>query len=254
MVDCTGEISMVGAGMAGFCDGSRGIVHESPNLPGVKDLHLAEELSNGFGLPAFVENDATAAAWGEFLFGDNKGIRHMLAVTLGTGIGGGLVLDGRLYRGARGFAGEIGHVPYDPQGPDCPCGGKGCLERFIGREPFEREYLLLAGLTDIVEPKIIHDRARQGDKAAREAWDAYGHRLGVALAGATNFFDLGAVILSGGISGAWESFEIAMRSAFNMYLITPLKGRVKITRSGLEGNAGLLGAAFLDRANEGQRN
>jgi glucokinase len=239
---------MVGAGMPGFVDGKRGFLYESPNLPNLKNFEPARVLADGVGLPAYVDNDATAAAWGEFLFGHHEGVRDMLVVTLGTGIGGGLVLDGRLYRGSRGFAGEIGQMPIYPDGPPCPCGGKGCLERYIGKGALEEDYRVRAGLAKTVDPKTILERAKSGEVAAQAAWDAYGERLGIVLAGASNLLDLGVIILTGGIAGAWSCFSRALMESYNRYLITPYKDRVPVRVSELGGSAGILGAAFLDKA------
>ena len=241
------SITIVGAGMAGFADGKRGIVYESPNLPGVRNLELAKRLSEGIGKPAFAENDATAAAWGEYLFGGHEGIEDMLVVTLGTGIGGGLVLGGRLHRGARGMAGEIGQMAYTPDGPECPGGGMGCLEHYVGKAGLMEDYRIRARLSDAVEPKEIHKRAEAGDRAAMESWEAYGHKLGVVLASSANLLDLGAVILTGGITGAWEEFRNSLARSFRNHLITPHKDRLKVEVSALGGNAGILGAAFLDK-------
>ena len=242
-------INSIGAGMAGFCDGKRGIVFESPNLPNIRDFELAHELKNGLDLPAFVDNDATCAAWGEYLFGGYE-VDDLLVVTLGTGIGGGLVLDGKLYRGSHGFAGEIGQWPLVPDGPDCPSGGKGCLEAYVGRYGFEEIYRLKAGGETVSEPKVIYDRAKHGEKAAKEAWNDYGTKLGIVLAGAVNLLDLGAVILTGGVTGAWDCFSESLGRAFNTYLITPYKNKNIVKISKLGGSAGILGAAFLDRAND----
>ena len=244
------KISFVGAGMAGFVDGMRGIVYESPNLPGVRNLPLADILSKELGIPAFVDNDATAAAWGEYLFGGHVGISDMLVVTLGTGIGGGLVLGGKLYRGSRGFAGEVGQIPLDPNGPPCPGGGKGCLEHYIGKAGLIEDYRIRANPASTVEPDEIHIRADAGDNAALDAWKAYGTRLGVVLAGISNLLDLGVIILTGGITGAWKNFEPALRGSYNEYLITPHKNRIPVRISSLKGRAGILGAAFLDKARE----
>jgi glucokinase len=241
-------ISMVGAGMAGFTDGKRGIILESPNLPGVKDLELARELRDGLGVPSYVDNDATVAAWGEYLFGGHGDMRNVLVVTLGTGIGGGLVLDGRLFRGSRGMAGEIGQMVLHPEGPGCRGGGRGCLEYYVGKEGLMRDYAERAGLTEPVEPKIIHDRAGAGEREAREAWAAYGSRLGVVFASAANLLDLDAVILTGGIAGAWDSFSESLMATLRDHLITPHKDRLTVMTSSLGGDAGILGAAFLDRA------
>ncbi|HDS30943.1 MAG TPA: ROK family protein [Firmicutes bacterium] len=243
------KIEMVGAGMAGFTDGKRGIVHASPNLPCIKDFELARVLSEGFGVEAYTDNDATVAAWGEYLFGGHD-VKDLLVLTLGTGIGGGLVMDGRLYRGANGMAGEFGQMILVPDGPECPGGGRGCLEHWTSRTALEEEYRKLAGLTETVEPRIIHERALKSDRAALVAWDSYGTRLGTVLASAANLLDPGIIVLTGGIAGAMEVFEASMYEAFNLHLINPHKEKLKIVRSNLEGQAGLLGAAFLDLTHE----
>ncbi len=243
-----GEFELVGAGMAGFTDGKKGIVIQSPNMPGVDNLELAKVLGEGLKIPAYIDNDATVAAWGEYLFGGYNDVTDMLVVTLGTGIGGGLVLDGKLYRGAHGMAGEIGQMPYTPDGPQCPGGSKGCLEHYVGKAGLMEDYRTRAGLTEAVGPKIIHERAVDGDQSAIDAFNQYGHHLGVILAGSANLLDLGAVVLTGGIIGAWDQFHGALANSFRDHLITPLKDTLNVSRTTLGGNAGILGAAFLDRA------
>jgi len=245
----TGEkFDVAGAGMAGFTDGRRGIIYESPNIPNVKNLHLAEILSEGLGIPSYIDNDATTAAWGEYLFGDYGDVKDLLVVTLGTGIGGGLVIDGRLCRGAKGMAGEIGQMVLDPDAPDCAGGGKGTLEHFAGKAGLQVDYADRAGIDALVEPEEIHSRALDGDSAARDSFSEYGRRLGIVLASASNLLDPGAVVLTGGILGAWELFSGSLNESFVTYLITPHKDRLKVTKTRLDGNAGILGAAFLDRA------
>jgi len=248
MADGDEKFDLVGAGMAGFADGRNGIVYESPNLPGVKNLHLAGVLKDGLGIPAYIENDATAAAWGEFLFGKYSDIKNMMVVTLGTGIGGGLVLDGNLYRGSGGMAGEIGQMIYEPGGDPCGGGGLGCLENFNGKAGLMEEYRILAGLDTSLEPGDITERAVNGDTAAIEAYKKYGYRLGVIFASSANLLDLDCIILTGGIIGAWDFFSGALRDSSREHIITPLKDKLRIELTSLSGNAGILGAAFLDRA------
>jgi len=244
-----GEYKLVGAGMAGFADGKKGMIYESPNMPGVKDFELARVLREGLELPAYIDNDATVAAWGEFLLGGHGEIQDMLVVTLGTGIGGGLVLDGRVYRGAHGMAGGSGPRTYEPAGPQRPGGPKGCLEYFVGKAGLMEDYRSRSELTDTVAPRIIHERAVDGDSAAVESWNQYGHHLGVILASSANLLDLGAVILTGGLAGAWDQFQESLTISFKDHLIAPLKESLTVTLTTLSGNAGILGAAFLDRAN-----
>ncbi len=242
-----GEFTVIGAGMAGFVDGVRGIIHKSPNIPNIKDLELARELTKELGIPAWVENDATAAAWGEFLFGDHDGNRYMLMLTLGTGNGGGLVLDGRLYRGSRGMAGEIGQMIYEPGGPECPGGARGCFEHWTGKTGLMNDYKDVAEINELIEPEVINELAASGEKAAIEAWRNYGTRLGIMIATTANLLDLDIVVLTGGLLGAWDNFIGPLKESMNEHLITPHKDVLRVEKSTLGGNAGLLGAAFLDK-------
>jgi len=247
-IDDSGETyKLVGAGMAGFSDGSAGIVYESPNLPDIHEFHLADILSEGLDIPAFIENDATAAAWGEYLFGGHKNADNMLVVTLGTGIGGGLVLNGKIYRGTGGMAGEIGQMIYEPDGAPCGGGGYGCLESFCGKFGLMETYRSLANLPEPVEPDVIFNSALKGDKAAKEAYIKYGHQLGVVFASSANLLNPDAIILTGGIIGAWEFFGTSMADSFRRHVINPLKDTLHVELTTLSGNAGILGAAFLDR-------
>lgn len=248
MADWEGEYAVIGAGMAGFVDVVRGIIHKSPCIPKIKNLELASELTRKLGIPVRVENDATAAVWGEFLFGDHKENRNMLMLTLGTGNGGGLVLDGRLYRGSRGMAGEIGQMIYEPGGPECPGGARGCFEHWTGKAGLMNEYKNLAELNELIEPEIINERAGSGEKAAIEAWRNYGARLGIMIASTANLLDLDIVVLTGGLLGAWDNFIGPLRESMKEHLITPHKDVLRVEKSTLGGNAGLLGAAFLDKA------
>ena len=165
-------------------------------------------------MPAFIENDATAAAWGEFLFGKFPDMKNMMVVTLGTGIGGGLVLDGNLFRGAGGMAGEIGQMIYQPGGEICGgARGRGCLEFFNGKAGLMEEYRVLAGLDTSIEPDDITSAALRGDPSAIEVYKNYGYRLGVIFASSANLLDLGAIILTGGIIGAWDFFSGTLRDS-----------------------------------------
>ena len=160
--------------MAGYYDRQKGVIVDSPNLPGWENYPVEQQLSCLLNLPVIVENDANAAAWGECVYGAGKGKKNLLLVTLGTGIGGALIVDGKLAHGARGFAGEIGHIPLLPRvGPFCGCGNRGCLESLVSGTAIAREgrALLKTGqqtlLWDMVEEvslqaKDVFDAARQG--------------------------------------------------------------------------------------------
>ena len=243
-----GESYYIGIGMAGFIDGMRGIVYESPNIPGIRDLELGKLVSDGTGLATWIENDANAAAWGEFRFGEYGKVRNMLILTLGTGNGGGLILNGKLHRGSHGMAGEIGQMVYEPWGYDCPGGAKGCFEHYTGKAGLITEYMELSGLEKPIEPEELNSRAESGEKAAIEAWNRYGDRLGIVIASTANLLDLDIVVLTGGLLGAWDNFIGPLEKSMVEHLITPHKDVLRVVKSTLGGDAGILGAAFLDES------
>jgi glucokinase len=243
-----GEFSSIGIGMAGFIDGIRGIVYESPNIPGIHNLELKKIVSAEIGIPTWVENDANAAAWGEYKFGNHGSPDNMLVLTLGTGNGGGLVLNEKIFRGAHGFAGEIGQMVYEPWGHDCPGGAKGCFEHYTGKSGLMNEYQTLSGSDQQIEPKEINERANSGEKAAIQAWERYGERLGIMLASVGNLLDLDLVVLTGGLIGGWDNFYESLMHSLKEHLISPHKEVLRVKKSTLGGDAGILGAAFLDNS------
>lgn len=240
---------------AGLVDGDAGRVIIAPNIPGFRNLSLTEPVGAALGLPAFIENDASAAALGEFRFGAGRGLRHLLHATLGTGIGGGIVIDGRLYRGAKGLAGEIGHMVIDPSGPRCNCGSRGCLEALVSGVAFahrarqlvaKRKAPRLAELTAGREP-TGHDlfvAAQAGEAAAEAEIRNGGHLLGLALGSLVNVLNPDAVTLSGGLLGMGEMLLGPMREAFYSLAYGPASG-TKLLLSELGDDAGLLGAAAV---------
>lgn len=240
---------------AGLVDGDGGRVILAPNIPGFRNLSLTGPVGAALGLPAFIENDASAAALGEFRFGAGRGLRHILHATLGTGIGGGIVIDGRLYRGAKGLAGEIGHMVIDPSGPRCNCGSRGCLEALVSGVAFahrarqlvaKRKAPRLAGLTAGREP-TGHDlflAAQAGDASAEAEIRNGGHLLGLALGSLVNVLNPDAVTLSGGLLGMGEMLLGPMREAFYSLAYGPASG-TKLLLSELGNDAGILGAAAV---------
>jgi glucokinase len=248
---------------AGLVDATRGRVVISPNIPGFRNLVLTGPVSERLGLPVYIENDASAAALGEHRFGAGRGFNHLIHVTAGTGIGGGLVLNGRLYRGARGFAGEIGHIVVDPSGPRCNCGSRGCLEAMVSGVAFAgRATRLLAAGKSAKLAKIVGDEDPSGEHLfqAALAGDAVseaeirhgGHLLGLALGGLVNTLNPEIITISGGLLVMGEMLFGPMRDAIGSFAYGPAAGvQVKFTELGED--AGLLGAAavafeYLDSA------
>jgi glucokinase len=256
------DIAAVGVGAAGYIDRSRSIVLFAPNLAW-RDLDLKADLERRLGLPVVVENDANAAAWGEFQFGAGHDVDDLLLITVGTGVGGGLVLDGSLYRGAFGVGAEIGHMRVVPDGIRCGCGNRGCFEMYASGTALVREVraaatagsLLAADLVDraggdpagITGP-LITEAAQHGDTFALEHLAELGRWLGEGIASLTAVLDPSVVVIGGGVSAAGEVLLEPVRQAF----AAQLTGRghrpmLEIRSARLGNRAGLIGAADLTR-------
>jgi len=213
-----------------------------PNVPGFENVRIGAELEQRLGCAVGVENDAIAAALAERLFGWGNNYRNFLLVTLGTGIGGGLVLDGHLRRGRGGFAGEIGHVMVDSS-PDawvCGCTRRGCLEAYAGTAGLLRLYQEATGRNaqDVLE-------IAQAGAEAEPVWKAMGSALGTALASINNTLDLDAIIFTGGVSGSFERVEPFIREALQARAFAPPLGDLPLQTSRLGEHAGVIGAAHL---------
>jgi glucokinase len=256
------EITAVGVGAAGFIDAARSTVLIAPNLAW-RDEPLKADLERRTGLPVVVENDANAAAWGEFQFGAGHDVDDLLLVTVGTGVGGGLVLDGSLYRGAFGIAAEIGHMRVVPNGRQCGCGNLGCWEQYASGTALVRTVhedarggsaraaalLKLAG-GDVagITGQMVTQAARDGDAYAQEKVDEIGRWLGEGIASLAAVLDPATVALGGGVADAGELLLTPAVEAFR----ASLTGRghrpeLEIRKAQLGNRAGLIGAADLSR-------
>jgi glucokinase len=246
----------VGVGAAGLVDFAAGVLRFAPNLP-LREIPLRDEVATRSGLPCLVDNDANAAAWGEFRFGAGRGARHMLLVTVGTGIGGGIVWDGALYRGAHGFAAEIGHVIVEPGGPRCGCGNRGCWEQVasgqamdrLGREAARKDpdgaIARLAGGAG-VQGAHVTAAAREGDPGAMAIVREVGGRLGEGLAGLVNILDPEVVVVGGGVGDEGDIFLEPARRAYRDTVEAPHhRPDVPIVVADLGNDAGAIGAAAL---------
>jgi glucokinase len=248
--------AVLGIGTPGLI-AADGTVAASPNLPPLNGICLAERLRERLGLPVVVVNDANAIAWGEARFGAGRGLDSFLTVTLGTGVGGGLVLARRLWEGADGAAGEVGHIMVEPEGRPCGCGSRGCLEQYAsatGMVKSVRE-LLAAGQTGALslipdaelDSRRIAEAARQGDAVALSALDVAGRRLGQVLAGVANLLNLDGVVVTGGASENLALMRPALEREMRSRAFAVPARRLQIRRGEAGEDAGILGAALLAR-------
>ncbi len=251
-----GEIAGVGISAPGPLDPARGVVLDAPNLVGWHNVPLASIVAEKLGVPTILENDAAAACYGEYRFGAGKGFRHIVYVTLGTGIGGGIIIDGRLYRGASGAAGEVGHVIIVDDGPHCNCGNRGCVEALASGPAIAREAKaaldaasspILAELTGNEPPtaELVQEAALRGDAVSREIIERAGRYLGLGLAGLLNCFNPEALILGGGLVGLGDLYLEPARRAAREGAFAQIVADVTISVAKSGERAGALGAAAL---------
>jgi len=245
----------VGISFGGPVDFAAGRTLTCHHLPGWESIPLRDEVADRLGLPAIMDNDANVAALGEARFGAARGRRHVLYLTVSTGIGGGLVLDGRPYRGAHSQAGEIGHIIIAPTGPPCTCGRRGCLEALASGPAIARaarealragEASSLAALPrGELTARDVAQAADAGDELARGIMHAAGEALGVAIAAAANLLDPDIVVIGGGVSQAGDLLLAPAREALAAHAVTDIARRIEVVPGQLGPRGALLGAAAL---------
>lgn len=252
------EVAAVGVGAAGMVDWPSGHIRWAPNNA-YQDLPLQRLLADGTGLPTVVENDANAAAWAEATVGAGAGLANIIALTIGTGIGAGLILNGELQRGDTGIAGEAGHIIVNPSGEErCGCGATGCLEamasgtalgrlgrRAMAADPAGR-LASLAGSPEDVTGETVHEAARQGDPTALRLFDEIGYWLGVGIASLANVLDPKLVILGGGLVTTGDLLLSPVRESFERFIFAREHRTLpRLVPAQLGSEAGLIGAALL---------
>lgn len=232
-----------GAAVPAAIDKTSGILEKLPNVKSLEGIHLQEHLERRLGIPFEIENDATAATVGEHRFGAAAGCSDVIGITLGTGIGGGIIINGSVHRGKNGTAGEIGHVCIEPDGYPCGCGSHGCIEQYASGTSIARD-AAKAGLTD-TSPLGVYDAAKKGDERAVKIFDSMGRYLGIFIAGLLNTINPERVVIAGGVASAWDMFEPRMRSELVIRAYPQPLETVSIVKAKLGDDAGLLGMASL---------
>jgi glucokinase len=275
------KLDGIGIGVPGIIDKRTGMLHESPNLPGWDNYPVRDDIQRILQAPVILENDANVAALGEGWLGAAKGYNEICMITLGTGVGGGIVLAGRIWQGMNGMAGEVGHVTVDPNGHPCKCGNVGCVEQYasatavmrMAREEIESGNAeamakLAAGPNVEFSARAVFNLALQGDAAAQHVYDRVGTALGILLAGLVNILNLRMFVIGGGVSNAWQAFSpkmfeelrkrsmvyaatappedfVAVGAAARVESTQAPAYRTIVTRALLGSDAGLYGAARL---------
>jgi len=255
-----GGAAAVGVAVAGVLDHASATVAESPNFPAWRDFALGRRLGERLGANVCLENDANAAIFGEALAGAGQGATHCVGLTLGTGVGGAIIIGGEIYRGERGMAGELGHLTVDPDGRPCNCGNHGCLERYAGAvgivetmraaRPHDPEWQAAAADRDGAVAWLA-ERAAAGDATARDIFGGVGDALGLVLAGLLHVFDTRTFILCGGVSGAFEWFGPTLRQTLARRSFRSMQAGVTVVRGVLGDDAALVGASVLARRRMG---
>lgn len=234
----------LGIGFPGFFIGDSGCLAASPNLPMLRDFQLAARLSERLGIRIAAQNDALCAAIGEQRFGAGQGTDSLLHITLGTGIGGGLILNDTPYTGSHGMAMEFGHLIIDPASRTrCGCGNYGCVETLASATAVARDFAAAGHPGATAHDLLI--AAENGNADAIAILTRAGGHLGHAIAEAIKLLDLDRVTISGGLIGAWEHFYPSLMAGMDARLLAPQRDRIHVLRSELADRAGLLGAASL---------
>jgi glucokinase len=243
-------VQAIGVGVPGLI-GRDGLIHSSVNLRPLEGLNLGAFLEERTGLPAVCGNDANTIALGEQRFGAGRGLSSFLVVTIGTGLGSGLILDNRLWTGANGFAAEFGHVTVDPKGLPCPCGNRGCLEQYCSASAVvraARELVpadLLTALATKPSAESVAALARQGVTGARTAFERLGRWLGIALGSLSNTLNLQAVIVGGGVAASFDLLLPGLQAELSQRCFPHIYHGLAILKAELGDDAGLLGGAAL---------
>ena len=239
----TRQVKGIGIGLPGLIDSKRGVVRYLVNIPGWRKVPLKRIFEKALKIRTFIDNDVNVMTLGELYYGAGKGAKNIICITLGTGVGGGIVINGRLYRGPDLVAGEIGHIPINEHGPKCNCGGNACIESYVGNRYLMKK-LSREGRGKI-SFQLLDKQARKGKRRAVGFWRYVGEKLGIMLVGVVNFLNPEKIIIGGGIANAGRYLFNPLKKTIAKRAMRVQRKRVKIVKAKLGGNAGVIGAAVL---------
>lgn len=250
----------LGMGLPGLIDFEKGIVHHLVNVRGWKNLPFASILKKKIRLPVFIDNDVNLMALGEATYGAARGASNVVCITLGTGVGGGLILNGELYRGSSYAAGEIGHIPVSREGPLCACGSRGCFETTVGNQSIVRRARerirsgersmasrMVDGKLENLSPEVLSRAARKGDRMSLSIWREVGEWVGMALAGVVNTYNPDRLVIGGGVAEAGEFLFRSIRKTLKKRALSFSVEHLQVVKAKLGNDAGIIGAAVLVR-------
>lgn len=246
------HIKAIGIGSPGPIDAKKGLIVSPPNLP-IRNFNVVEAIKNEFGLPTFLDNDANAATLGEYIFGGGKGCENMVYITASTGVGGGAILNGKIYRGSTSNALEVGHTTVNPSGRACGCGNIGCVESMssgIYIEKMAKDYLSSGVTTSLnnyesVTAKEVFKEAENGDEIANQILSETLSYLGIAVANCANIFDPDKIIIGGGVSNGGDIVFEKINEQMQARCLGPIREHCKVEKAQLGGKAGVIGAVAL---------
>ncbi len=238
------HLAGIGIGVPGFIIIEKGIISMSPNLPFFENYPIRDEIERLLQTPVMLENDANVAALGEKWIGAGRDVDDLVLLTLGTGVGGGIISGGKVLHGFVGMAGELGHMTVVPGGNPCNCGNDGCLEKHASATAITA-WARMLGLGDNLSSKEVYDLAIGGNQRARVCFEMMGEALGMALASLVNIFNFPLYLLSGGVLGAWDLFTPPMFAVLKKRSLTFRRTETRIDKATLGSDAGLYGAAYL---------
>ena len=252
------KIEGIGIGCPGVVTPGKGIVEDPPNLSDWKKVNIGKIIFQEFKKPIFVDNDANAAAIGELTFGSGKKYKSFIMITLGTGVGGGIVMNKKIYHGDFGAAGEIGHISIDYKGPKCNCGSYGCIEAYAGnlylrervrtelrKHPKSKIWKLIDNDLIKVSPRNVQSAAEMGDAYAKSVINDLGVHLGSAFASLCNVLDISVFIIGGGIAGFGKPLFDSIKKTIAGRVMAPIRPRVRVLPAKLKNDAGIKGASAL---------
>lgn len=252
------QIFGIGIGIAGLVDAGKGTIHNLINIPGWKGINIKRLFKKRLKIPTYIDNDTNVMTLAELYRGAGKKDKNLICITLGTGVGGGIVIEGKLYRGSTSSAGEIGHTPINEKGPRCNCGGIACIESYVGNRYLINELKrrlrsgektllkkLMGKTLSNLTPQLVDRAARLGDRFAIDFWKEVGTRIGIMLSGVVNLLNPDKVVIGGGIANAGRFLFSFIRKTVKARAMDIQGNHVKIVKAKLGKDAGLIGAAIL---------